>query len=160
MLCFQRGGLQDKPGKPRDFYHSCYALSGLSISQSCMATSSVPSSRQNEMQLLAASFSSSSNQAHRPIDFRWTGAQVYGDVNNLLEPTSAIFNIGLRKLRNVLSHFKDRPSTHSELVASYNNFRVWLPFILKNQWRLSLVFTKNLSISNQPIAARKALLGG
>lgn len=27
------GGLRDKPGKPRDFYHSCYALSGLSVVQ-------------------------------------------------------------------------------------------------------------------------------
>uniref|UniRef100_A0A6M2E3M5 Putative beta subunit of farnesyltransferase n=1 Tax=Xenopsylla cheopis TaxID=163159 RepID=A0A6M2E3M5_XENCH len=28
-----RGGLIDKPGKPRDFYHTCYTLSGLSIAQ-------------------------------------------------------------------------------------------------------------------------------
>ena len=27
------GGLIDKPGKPRDLYHTCYALSGLSIAQ-------------------------------------------------------------------------------------------------------------------------------
>ncbi|KAJ1438882.1 terpenoid cyclases/protein prenyltransferase alpha-alpha toroid, partial [Ochromonadaceae sp. CCMP2298] len=30
------GGLRDKPGKARDFYHSCYALSGLSIAQNCI----------------------------------------------------------------------------------------------------------------------------
>jgi protein farnesyltransferase subunit beta len=29
----ERGGLRDKPGKGRDLYHSCYALSGLSIAQ-------------------------------------------------------------------------------------------------------------------------------
>ena len=28
-----RGGLVDKPGKTRDFYHTCYALSGLSVAQ-------------------------------------------------------------------------------------------------------------------------------
>jgi protein farnesyltransferase subunit beta len=35
LLCAQdvQGGLRDKPSKPRDFYHSCYNLSGLSISQ-------------------------------------------------------------------------------------------------------------------------------
>lgn len=35
LLCcqHQNGGLVDKPGKSRDFYHSCYALSGLSIAQ-------------------------------------------------------------------------------------------------------------------------------
>nr|CAB3246705.1 protein farnesyltransferase subunit beta [Phallusia mammillata] len=29
------GGLIDKPGKSRDYYHTCYALSGLSSSQHC-----------------------------------------------------------------------------------------------------------------------------
>ena len=33
LLCAQdiHGGLRDKPSKSRDFYHSCYNLSGLSI---------------------------------------------------------------------------------------------------------------------------------
>ncbi|XP_065188946.1 protein farnesyltransferase subunit beta-like [Sycon ciliatum] len=31
------GGLVDKPGKRPDFYHTCYALSGLSIAQNCAA---------------------------------------------------------------------------------------------------------------------------
>ena len=35
MICSQsdEGGMRDKPGKPVDYYHTCYALSGLSISQ-------------------------------------------------------------------------------------------------------------------------------
>ncbi|KAK0085641.1 hypothetical protein PV325_004713 [Microctonus aethiopoides] len=35
LICCQHpyGGLLDKPGKSRDVYHTCYALSGLSISQ-------------------------------------------------------------------------------------------------------------------------------
>ena len=35
LLCAQeiQGGLRDKPSKPRDFYHTCYNLSGLSIAQ-------------------------------------------------------------------------------------------------------------------------------
>jgi protein farnesyltransferase subunit beta len=36
LLCGQQypdGGLRDKPSKPRDFYHTCYALSGLSVAQ-------------------------------------------------------------------------------------------------------------------------------
>lgn len=35
LLCGQQieGGLRDKPGKPRDHYHSCYCLSGLSVAQ-------------------------------------------------------------------------------------------------------------------------------
>ena len=36
LKCCQqlKGGLRDKPGKGRDHYHTCYALSGLSIAQS------------------------------------------------------------------------------------------------------------------------------
>ncbi|XP_064600059.1 LOW QUALITY PROTEIN: protein farnesyltransferase subunit beta-like [Liolophura sinensis] len=35
LICCQHpwGGLIDKPGKPRDYYHTCYALSGLSLAQ-------------------------------------------------------------------------------------------------------------------------------
>ncbi|ELU07098.1 hypothetical protein CAPTEDRAFT_168477 [Capitella teleta] len=35
LICCQHqgGGLIDKPGKPRDFYHTCYCLSGLSVAQ-------------------------------------------------------------------------------------------------------------------------------
>ncbi|KAI9919589.1 hypothetical protein PsorP6_017599 [Peronosclerospora sorghi] len=35
LLCGQEitGSLRDKPCKPRDHYHTCYCLSGLSISQ-------------------------------------------------------------------------------------------------------------------------------
>ncbi|XP_025104033.1 protein farnesyltransferase subunit beta-like isoform X2 [Pomacea canaliculata] len=35
LICCQHplGGLLDKPGKPRDHYHTCYCLSGLSVAQ-------------------------------------------------------------------------------------------------------------------------------
>ncbi len=35
LICCQSpgGGLIDKPGKPRDYYHTCYCLSGLSVAQ-------------------------------------------------------------------------------------------------------------------------------
>ena len=38
LMCCQdlRGGLIDKPGKSRDYYHTCYALSGLSVAQYTM----------------------------------------------------------------------------------------------------------------------------
>ena len=29
----QRGGFRDKPGKPVDYYHTCYCLSGLASCQ-------------------------------------------------------------------------------------------------------------------------------
>ena len=44
LLCAQEpsGGLRDKPSKPRDFYHSCYNLSGLSVSQHVLSEDGVP----------------------------------------------------------------------------------------------------------------------
>jgi protein farnesyltransferase subunit beta len=52
LLCAQdvNGGLRDKPSKPRDFYHSCYNLSGLSAAQHVLPTSwpqNVDSGRNN-----------------------------------------------------------------------------------------------------------------
>eukprot|EP00903_Cladosiphon_okamuranus_P013427 g12507.t1 len=43
LMCSQQsdGGLRDKPGKPRDFYHTCYTLSGLSVAQHCLSQSPV-----------------------------------------------------------------------------------------------------------------------
>eukprot|EP00979_Chaetoceros_neogracilis_P004965 scaffold845_cov274-Chaetoceros_neogracile.AAC.58 len=40
LLCAQdvNGGLRDKPSKPRDFYHTCYNLSGLSVSQHVLSS--------------------------------------------------------------------------------------------------------------------------
>jgi protein farnesyltransferase subunit beta len=83
------GGLRDKPGKSRDYYHSCYALSGLSIAQRFQ----VP---------------------------RQSGAaQVFGDPENLLEPTSAVFNIGLSKLRCTLDYFYALPQPkHADLLLA------------------------------------------
>ena len=49
LLCAQdvNGGLRDKPSKPRDFYHSCYNLSGLSVTQHCLLGSKGDDDRVN-----------------------------------------------------------------------------------------------------------------
>uniref|UniRef100_A0A2R5LKX7 Protein farnesyltransferase subunit beta n=1 Tax=Ornithodoros turicata TaxID=34597 RepID=A0A2R5LKX7_9ACAR len=55
LICCQdtSGGLVDKPGKPRDYYHTCYLLSGLTVAQhfggGILGTSKVVGSRQNEL---------------------------------------------------------------------------------------------------------------
>ena len=48
LLCAQdvNGGLRDKPSKPRDFYHSCYNLSGLSVTQHVLSGKSSQDSEQ------------------------------------------------------------------------------------------------------------------
>merc|ERR1712157_466173 len=52
LLCGQdvNGGLRDKPSKSRDFYHSCYNLSGLSISQHVLSKTNVLNAVQYEIE--------------------------------------------------------------------------------------------------------------
>ncbi|XP_013135680.1 PREDICTED: protein farnesyltransferase subunit beta isoform X2 [Papilio polytes] len=53
IICCQSpdGGLIDKPGKPRDIYHTCYTLSGLSIAQhgTCTGDTNIVGSTRNEV---------------------------------------------------------------------------------------------------------------
>lgn len=72
LLCSQvlEGGFKDKPGKTRDHYHSCYCLSGLSVSQ--------------------YSFSKTTDSPPLPN-------AVLGPYSNLLEPIHSLYNLVLDK---------------------------------------------------------------
>ena len=83
------GGLRDKPGKGRDYYHSCYSLSGLSVCQN---------------------FPSPSAPDSAPT------AYVYGDPDNVLQPTSMVYNIGVSALLHALALFSQLPCKHSSLL--------------------------------------------
>jgi protein farnesyltransferase subunit beta len=52
LLCTQdeNGGLRDKPSKGRDFYHSCYCLSGLSMAQHYGGHIGVPSESDGDIE--------------------------------------------------------------------------------------------------------------
>lgn len=80
LLCSQleNGGFRDKPGKPRDFYHTCYCLSGLSVCQhSCSKDYDSPS----------------------------MPGQVLGPYSNLLEPVHPLYNVVLKQYREVREFF-------------------------------------------------------
>eukprot|EP00606_Chrysophyceae_sp_TOSAG23-5_P000330 GSChrysophyteH2.ASY1.ANO1.1529.1 assembled CDS len=103
LYCAQNiegGGLRDKPGKSPDFYHSCYSLSGLSLAQNFAVGSSDYSG------------------GDAGIGGPGSCTYVLGDPSNLLEPTSAVFNIGLVRLEAALKHFYrvGTPCTHRELT--------------------------------------------
>ncbi|XP_077238665.1 prenyltransferase family protein [Tasmannia lanceolata] len=70
LLCSQvlEGGFKDKPGKYRDFYHSCYCLSGLSVCQ----------------------YSWSKEPGNPPLP-----RAVLGPYSNMLEPIHPLFNVVL-----------------------------------------------------------------
>ncbi|KAJ0985826.1 hypothetical protein J5N97_004182 [Dioscorea zingiberensis] len=73
LLCSQvlEGGFKDKPGKNRDHYHSCYCLSGLSVSQ----------------------YSCCKDPRHNPP----LPNEVLGPYSNLLEPIHPLYNVILDK---------------------------------------------------------------
>lgn len=80
ILCSQilDGGFRDKPGKSRDFYHTCYCLSGLSV---C-----------HYINLEEADSS--------PVV-----QEVLGPYSNLLEPTHPLYNVVLERYCNVRELF-------------------------------------------------------
>ena len=82
LACCQspEGGLRDKPGKSRDLYHTCYALSGLSIAQHGRAGSA-----DNE------------------------GGFVLGGSGNAVAATHPLFNMRLERVRAAEQYFKAQP---------------------------------------------------
>jgi len=80
LLCAQvlEGGLRDKPGKNRDHYHSCYCLSGLSVSQ----------------------YSAMTDSDSCPLP-----QHVLGPYSNLLEPIHPLYNIVLDKYHTAYEFF-------------------------------------------------------
>jgi len=80
LLCAQvlEGGLRDKPGKNRDHYHSCYCLSGLSVSQ----------------------YSAMTDSDSCPLP-----QHVLGPYSNLLEPIHPLYNVVLDKYHTAYEFF-------------------------------------------------------
>lgn len=72
MLCsqLQEGGFRDKPGKFRDYYHTCYCLSGLSICQYICVSDG---------------------------DSKPSPSDILGPYSNLLEPLHPLYNVVLDK---------------------------------------------------------------
>ncbi|KAJ8750363.1 hypothetical protein K2173_014278 [Erythroxylum novogranatense] len=80
LLCsqVQGGGFRDKPGKARDYYHTCYCLSGLSICQ----------------------YSWSRDETSAPLP-----RAVLGPHSNLLEPVHPIYNVVLKQYHQAHEFF-------------------------------------------------------
>ena len=81
------GGLLDKPGKARDYYHTCYCLSGLSAAQHILAAhDDVQRGSSNSPELL-----------------------ILGLYNNLLEQAEPLCNVRLDRYQEMVAHFADCP---------------------------------------------------
>lgn len=87
LLCAQdvNGGLRDKPSKPKDFYHSCYNLSGLSVAQHSVKP--------------------------WPLDVLGSPGddmnELFGDrSNNILGRTDSVLNIRIERVQEIRKRFK------------------------------------------------------
>merc|ERR1712130_860431 len=83
LICCQdlRGGLIDKPGKSRDFYHTCYTLSGLTVAQH---------------------FCTSASQLSETLS-------VLGDPKNLLVATHPVYNVCVPAAVDANTYFDKLP---------------------------------------------------
>ncbi|PON36659.1 Protein farnesyltransferase subunit beta [Parasponia andersonii] len=81
LLCsqVQEGGLRDKPGKSRDYYHTCYCLSGLSVCQ----------------------YYQSEDDEALP-----SRSAVLGPYSNQLEPVHPLFNVVLKQYYEAHEFFR------------------------------------------------------
>ena len=107
--CQQReGGLRDKPSKPRDFYHTCYCLSGLAAAQRAHMARRFG----DAAELLTGEGPAEEGEGGGDED-----AVVMGAPSNLLCETHPVFNIRPCKVRAALRAFGALPPSHAELLA-------------------------------------------
>jgi protein farnesyltransferase subunit beta len=72
------GGMRDKPGKARDFYHCCYSLSGLAVSQRSITCEIADENYENvrNAQLQRAAEADDIDEILPQVDLLWRGPQV------------------------------------------------------------------------------------
>jgi len=96
MVCCQcaHGGLRDKPGKGRDYYHTCYCLSGASVAATIIrgGGSTVPADAMTDADAAAA-------PPAPEIPAEWTGTA-------LVNP---VYNVAADKVERALAYFNALP---------------------------------------------------
>ena len=114
LSCCQQtnGGLRDKPGKSRDNYHTCYALSGLSVAQQYG-----PGWNRNGEDDKNVKNVDGENEDEDEDD----KCYVYGNEGNRLQPTHPVYNITLDKVNRSKLYFDTLPCSHqvlSQIISS------------------------------------------
>ena len=108
LQCCQQtnGGLRDKPGKSRDNYHTCYALSGLSVAQQYG-----PRTRNGNDDNDDDDDEDDSDDSDDAMYF------VYGNTTNRVEPTHPVYNLRLDKVKAARLFFDGLSCNHDELMS-------------------------------------------
>lgn len=105
LYCCQQeeGGLRDKPSKSRDYYHSCYCLSGLSIAQ-------------HHHSVKLNNIVNQTDETHTSESSDPIIVVGPSDVNTL-QPTDPCMNVCTNLLSNAIAYYKDLPHSHDELIS-------------------------------------------
>ena len=98
-----RGGLLDKPGKSRDFYHTCYTLSGLSLAQTFASNSS-------RCTITTTTFSTTIIVTCTCTCAPSSTTTILGPPSNLLAPTHPVYNICLAAVAAATTYFEALPT--------------------------------------------------
>ncbi|KAH1006897.1 hypothetical protein HUJ05_007588 [Dendroctonus ponderosae] len=110
LICCQysQGGLIDKPGKPRDSYHSCYAISGLSVAQHFLNDKHILGTYRNELYINCGS------QRSEPVWPDWAICRKLGcfsesvpldNFGKMLASTHPLYNIRPDLVRKAMLFF-------------------------------------------------------
>lgn len=92
LMQLQEGGFRDKPGKHRDYYHTCYCLSGLSVAQ----------------------YAYSKDADSPPLP-----KAVFGPYSNLLEPIHPLYNVILDRYHEAHKFFSTLWASLSKYCLKY-----------------------------------------
>lgn len=104
LLCAQDpyGGLRDKPSKGKDFYHSCYNLSGLSVSQHVLSKGhhvEDKRSRKNDHEPCEEEEDDTTTKTTYQCLYQ-------SEQRNLLGATHPVYNIRVERIQSIVKSFK------------------------------------------------------
>ncbi|CAL8143602.1 unnamed protein product [Orchesella dallaii] len=91
LICCQHhlGGLIDKPGKQRDYYHTCYTLSGLSaVQHQPDGTKLILDNASNELKKIHPVFNLTEESVEKALQYYYNSAHARATVSEEMEDTS------------------------------------------------------------------------
>ena len=104
MVCCQckTGGLRDKPGKSRDYYHTCYCISGASVAATMLPPPAAPppaapSQAAADAAAAAAAAAGGASQVEVPADWR------------SIRVTNPVYNVAADKVERAMAYFSALP---------------------------------------------------
>ena len=97
MVCCQckTGGLRDKPGKGRDYYHTCYCISGASVA----ATMLPPPAAPPQAAAAAAAVAGGTPQVEVEVPAEWRSIRV----------VNPVYNVAADKVERAMAYFSALP---------------------------------------------------